>query len=780
MNKSNRKILVAWLLVSSLVGSVRGEDKIVNYRFFEDGQSRYRIVLPEQSRPEEREAAELIKSIFSQIGDVAHDENNSGKLEIHIGNTPAGLAAAKRAELDKRFEDAFLIDPVSPECLVIIGNRPISTFYGAAEFLEQYAGVIWVWPHEDGMVIPRNRALRADVKKQISEPAFRERRISGVTPGWGRYNKMNQETRDRHEILYLFNHNINRVMPPAMFDTHPEYFNMLRGERRRPVRMQRQACTSNPEVVRLFIEAAKRQFKQYPWIHSFSVSANDGGNFCECEECRKLDIPGVPGNTDRYFTFANAVADGIREEYPDKLIACLAYGKETFAPPVKLQLRPNVIPYLVIPSLADVHADIAAWSRHCNQLGVYFHLHTKAVPKFYPGKFAEYMNFLKKHKVVAVYSEVYPEAVNRRASWEIDAPRLWILGKIWWDPETDVEKLLDTFCERFYGPAAAPMRRYFRQCENAWNRTANPYDFRRIYEAYEYDLYNAEDIRVMAEAFQDALRLAANDPAVSKRLERQRKVLYPVIAALQFEDFQAELSGVGDPRRILEALNRRAAKAAEFNPESPLKDIPNATASRIDELMASLRTKPGAQAPEFWREALDSYPLLAPFIKPQVETEKSIVLNPLFAKRKDGSLRSWSTWFRPNTDGIIEIDTTATGNDTPAVRFRNCIAASVNQSYPVRVGSRYRVSCRVKTQGTPAYLNVHGKTADGKWLGKADRYTAEADSSRTDWQQLTITVTIPDRSATMTVGMGVGQQKKSESAWFSDLKVVPLYTVPDK
>ncbi len=768
---------IIFLLLSGLILAGFGADK-QRYRFFENGKPLCRIVIPVSVNEYERESAKLIRNIFAQMGGgeitITDKPGQDNLLEIHLGQTTAGQAAAKRANLAAHKLDSFLIEPESPQCLVIVGNRDVSTFYGAAELLERYAGVLWVWPHENGTVIPQQATFKAEVARQLAEPAFDERRISGVNPGWGKYNKMNQETRERHEQIYLFSHNINRVMPPALFDTHPEYFNMLRDKRRRPVKNQRQACTSNPEVIQLFIDAAKRQFKQYPWIKSFSVSQNDGGNLCECIKCRALDVPGVEGQTDRYFTFANAVADGIKDEYPDKLIASLAYGEETRRPPAKIKLRPNVIPFLVIPSLQDPRRDVEAWSKHAKQIGVYFHLHTKSIPKFYPQKMAEYMNFLKSHKTEAVYSEIYPESEKFRASHEIDAPRIWLLGKIWWDPQVNTSELLDSFCAKFYGPAAVPMRLYLAQCEQAWNRTADPFDFRRNYDSYEFDIYTPADIKIMSKAFRDALDLAKKDPVVSKRLAMQKKALYPILAALQFEDFKPDR----DPDDTMEDLNRRARAAARFNPEAPLWSIPNATCAAIDTALDAISRQLGAKALPFWQEAQEQYPLLATFIEPQIATcsgkLKNLTKNPSFTTKSDGGIRAWSIWFRPNTDGEIDADPQVNCYGKSSVKLEHCIAASIGQSLKVQPGSRYRISCQVQTTSLPATMSIHFKTDQGKWLGKPDATNLNA-ANKPGWQKLSATITVPNNAATLTINLGVQKQGPKDATHFSDLKIEPLY-----
>ncbi|MCK5803813.1 MAG: DUF4838 domain-containing protein, partial [Lentisphaeria bacterium] len=467
----------------------------------------------------------------------------------------------------------------------------MSTFYAATEFLERYAGVLWVWPGEHGTVIPKMDRLTATVREQLSEPAFRARKFSGIRKAKMAHYRIHLTGR---EIRSHFHHNVWRVLRPEMYEKHPEYFSLVDGKRRKPTKQNPssnwQACTSNPQVIQLCVDAAKRQFKKQPWISAFSVSQNDGLGFCECDKCRALDPPGVEGISDRYFLFMNAVADGVRDEYPDKFISCLAYGgKGTAAVPVQVKLRDNTLIYAVVPTLRDHHETIVEWSKAAPNLGVYFWLHGKPVPKFYPHRWAKYLKFLRRHNVREVYAEVYQHKPERMATWELDGPRVWLTAKLLWNPDADIDELMQRFCSRFYGPAQEPMQRYYQQCEKAWERREDPFDFGKKWRDLEFDQYTATDMIVMERCVAEALELSTTAPEVNARLQALANALAPVAGYIRQLALADELpkTAIADQRDAEEAvakihaLEMRARDLAREG-KSLMGTLPNETETAID------------------------------------------------------------------------------------------------------------------------------------------------------------------------------------------------------
>jgi len=129
------------------------------------------------------------------------------------------------------------------------------------------------------------------------------------------------------------------ISPNEYFDSHPEYFAQVNGERK-----PYQLCTANPDVIKLYIDKAIEYFEKYPLIDAVSLSPSDNYNFCECDRCRSLDQ--VDNSiTDRLMVFFNKVAEGVVEKYPDKKLAFYAYLNYT-EPPVKVKPHKAVIPVI--------------------------------------------------------------------------------------------------------------------------------------------------------------------------------------------------------------------------------------------------------------------------------------------------------------------------------------------------------------------------------------------------------------------------------------------------
>ena len=83
-------------------------------------------------------------------------------------------------------------------------------------------------------------------------------------------------------------HAWGQMVPPAVYGpTHPEYFAEVKGTRQRDWSKfdgshEYQLCVSNPDVIRLGIDWARRYFDQNRDVDIVSISPNDGLGFCEC------------------------------------------------------------------------------------------------------------------------------------------------------------------------------------------------------------------------------------------------------------------------------------------------------------------------------------------------------------------------------------------------------------------------------------------------------------------------------------------------------------------
>ena len=689
---------------------------------FENNKLLCEIVLPVNPASKERAAAELLRDSFRKIGgvDVQIVDAPSGAVAaLHVGATAEGQKATAKIPEGADI-DSFVILPLDGGSLALAGKSPAGTFYAACEFLERYAGVLWAWPGEVGTELPQVRTLRPDVQEQVETPAFGMRRLSGVPDDWCRFLRLQNQTME--EFRGQYSHNCRKVIPWSEWEQHPEYFNLHKGVRVKPQRMKNQLCISNPEVRQRFIDAAKAMFVKWPHLLSFSVAQNDGGKefFCECDRCRALDVPGVKGMSDRYFDFANAVADGIRDEFPDRAIATLAYGDATCDPPVRTKLRDNVIPCVVVPSMKDPVKGVEAWAAASKRIYAYFHLHGKPAPKLYAHTFAEYLRFLKRNKTIGICGELHPATPKLGGSWEIDGPRSWLVGKLLWNPEADVDALLDRFCRRFYGPAAAPMRRYLARLEEAWGRLKNPYDFRVDYDSDEkgYGLYSEDDLRFFEICLAEAKRLAPAGGTAEARIAALDAKLTPFIArARDFKYWAAHPDG-----GVVRGGN--------------------------------LLKNPGFEAvKKKWKEAADLPPEQTPF--------KAV---------------AWNKWIGAFQPGEVDVDDAGGVGGSRCLVFRGTPKAAAGQSVSLRPGCRYRFSAMAKgPAGKNCSINVHFRGANGKWLHKSTFVeTAERIGDPETWRRVSLSFAMPAEAASAVVHCNANGLAPDETLRYDDAELFLL------
>ena len=735
----------------------------LEYKFWNAKGIQCQIVAPAKPDAREKEGIALLQNSFLAMGKVklaAAAAPASGKVNIHIGRTAAGKKVLDAA--GKIDQDGFIISPVDSKNLVIAGKSSLGTLFGVMEFLERYAGVMWVWPGKYGTVMPPKKSFAADVKFQREEPAFRIRQM-GVDASMAHFFRFAVRGSDDERAQY--SHNINKTMPPKLWEKHPEYFNMLNGKRNKPVKMKRQACTSNPEVIKIFIDGAKRYFRRYPNRESFSVAQSDGGHFCECPQCRALDVPGVKGVTDRYFTFANQVADGIRKEFPGKFIASLAYGDGTQEPPSKITLRPNVIPCVVIPSMPHPLRSVEGWAKKAGSLYAYFHLHGRDNPKLHARAFADYVRFLKKNKVVGICGELHPALPKLNGSYEIDGPRSWLVAKLVWNPDRDPAMLLKEFCKKFYGPAAAPMERYYQVLEKAWSRLKNVYDFRVDYDNSGFQVYTPGDMEAMCKCVREAEKLAGKNAEVRGRINALKSRLFPRAAYYCFIGMKNDTA----PEKVA----ARIEKARQLNPAKPMQYLPASEAEAVD---AAFRKLPASRITSL----LTKTPELALFDRAGAR-HVNLCRNPGFEKKGKGKAPSgadwkkidalnWSSWIGVYTPGSVAVSSSAARTGKRGVIFDGCQAATVNYVIPVIPGERYRITAYFKGKGGTVSANFKGK--DRKWLHKSSFVKSVPSSGKGAFEKVTLTFVVPPKAAQSSLLFGVRDQKKGEKLFLDDVEII--------
>lgn len=429
-------------------------------------------------------ASEVAEYIFKSTGaklpvvDLATEQPSAAQVLIYIGRSEYVDAATGRS-LESLDPSGYLIRAVDGD-FIIAGPTSEGTEFGTFEFLERFVGIRWLFPTDVGDYVPKQINLVVPGSVNIKdEPAFIQVPQIAVGPTQRMWSR-----RMRFWTRLKFHHNLKNLFPPEKYTkTHPEFYPVLKaGSTERylppPNTEDWQPCFTAPGIVDEATKNINAYFDAAPRIKSYSFGINDTSTsrWCQCENCRKEHITGetflgMPSYSDVYFKFVNAVIEKVLKVHPDAWFGCLAYNN-VGRPPVHVGVNLRLIPFLTYDTMQilgperrkNYEALVEAWGKKCTFLGRYDYTYgaDHVPPRLYMHFWAEQVRWARDHKVKAWYAETYP--------FFGEAPKYYVMAKIWWNPDRDVDAILDEWYRFAFGKAAEPMNAYFGHWEDYWTK----------------------------------------------------------------------------------------------------------------------------------------------------------------------------------------------------------------------------------------------------------------------------------------------------------------------
>jgi len=487
-------------------------------------------------------------------------------------------------------------------------SDPYGSRYAVSTFLEQELGCRYLWPGESGKVVPKRRTIAVGSINVRFTPKLKQRNIR-----WSGYSSRIQQGLDRlgftREDFLSAREDAARtraesddwmgwhrmggtlglrtgdgtILPAATWDRflrqHPEWFAMqVDGSRFFDPSWERpRLCKSNPELVEAIAQEKIKELERNPGQKSVSLMTQDGGakaGFCMCPACKALDpAEGRPTRvwtydhksdrhyrfdyvslTDRMIYFYNAIAEKVAKVYPDVLFTGQAYSIYR-APPIRHKLQPNiVIRFVHSPShyadddvrregMADwdAWADAAnmiywrpnslLWGRHEGTVGVYVH------------KLADDFRHIAHNRCVGTDFD------SCMHHWAAQGLNYYVLAKLHWNPDLDVDEVIDDYCRCGFEQASGQIKRYFMRIEQLTSQSAKK-------GAGVTEPYTPQVIAELGAMLDAADKAAGNDTAVRRRIAFLR-------CGLDFTELQAKvyrLLALAGQRRLTDAEKTEAGQ----------------------------------------------------------------------------------------------------------------------------------------------------------------------------------------------------------------------------
>jgi len=507
--------------------------KRAEHVLFDKGKTDYAIVVGSKASESERWAASELQHWLEEVSGadfaIRSDADPAGKREIVVGlnrRAQALLGSSVAAPADG--DESFRYQNVGP-AIVIYGGQQRGTLYGVMTFLERELGCRWYTSRVS--VAPRKDRYTFETLRHGESPGIRVRNdfyFEAFEPIWAARNKINGAMgyREQHGGVecYWAVHTFNTFVPPSkFFDSHPEYYSLIDGERTAD---HTQLCLTNPDVLAITIEGLKKVMRDAPQHLIYSVSQNDWLNPCGCDKCGAI-VEREGSESGPIIWFVNRVAEAVEKEFPDKFVGTLAYSY-TRKPCKTLRPRQNVVvrlcsieccfahSFVDCPENASFVADLKGWA------AISPHLYIWDYVVNFSHYIMPYPNFRVLQSNIQTFRDnkaigIMEQAAYQSRGGEFAELRAYVIAKLLWNPECDVERVINDFMYGYYGRSGQHVRRYFDMLHNRLTPDTHIHLGLSPDDKLFTDAFVAE-----ADAIFDEAEAVADNEAVRQRVEMAR------------------------------------------------------------------------------------------------------------------------------------------------------------------------------------------------------------------------------------------------------------------
>jgi hypothetical protein len=492
--------------------------------FVDKGRPAAVIEIPDGAGETERRAAEILQSSVQKITGVAlpvmavaePGRENVAAVGFEKEHLPRDLAS----QVSSLRPDGFLVATSSRNLYVVSGGGR-GAVYGVVHLLEKYFGcrkyslTAEVFPGRNDLVL----GCTFDLDNPVNEVRIVHGEFA-LDPDYRDWMRLHIQDDLYGKGYYV--HTFQKLVPwQTYFADHPEYFALMNGKR-----IIDQLCPSRPEVFDILVAKLRDEMAAQPDKKIWSVSQNDNSSYCQCPECAKtIEEEGSPAGP--IIRLVNRVA----ALFPDKTISTLAYQYSRQAPRLT-QPAPNVqvmlctielnrsLPIDADPSSRSFLRDIRDWSRICGNLYLWD----------YTVNFSHQVSPFPNLHVLQPNIQYYVrrgvrqhfQQTNTSPGHEFSELKGYLLARLLWNPQADVEAVMNDFLNGYYGKAGPFIRKYIDALRGALERTGAKLDIYEPPAVHAGDFLSAADVTAYIAIFDKAEAVVAGDAVILGRVRTAR------------------------------------------------------------------------------------------------------------------------------------------------------------------------------------------------------------------------------------------------------------------
>ena len=411
-------------------------------------------------------------NIVSEYGDIADTLNvyfeKSFETKLNVSNLKKNKSIVLITK--PNIENDFISIQLKDSLITISSNNKKNLFYATYEFIEKFLNVKWLstdYTHYEklsSLNIPDNYNYYYEppvLTRTVHSKLFYDDSI------FADKLKVTNEAFPRY-VPNARVHTFHRFMPYDVFyEKNPEYYALRNGKR-----LPTQLCLTNNAVLEIVKDSVRSFFKSSPISDVISVSQDDNTQYCQCENCSKIDNKeGSPAGS--LIHFVNDIA----KDFPDKTISTLAY-QYTRKPPKTKPLE-NVLITLCsiecdrsIPideGCKDFSSDLKGWSILTDNIRIWDYT-------------TQFTNFLAPFPNWGTIKPNINLFVQNNAKWifeqhsrndsELFELRSYVMAKLLWDPSLNFNTLIKDFNDKYYGDGGKYITEYISKIQSQIDNTS--------------------------------------------------------------------------------------------------------------------------------------------------------------------------------------------------------------------------------------------------------------------------------------------------------------------